>query len=152
MEGSWMSRAVQHMCVCVLETHNGDDFTRTDFIGVTVLNETNEGWKSGIDDGNEQCNIIRFTLVMLAKHKKGDESPQFKIKCSGSWAFLEASCVDFNILCNFMKICIVFECYLSFVLHHFRAIFDTFVRQMRSACYLFDFVFFWFFPYRLHVV
>ena len=56
---------------------------RNDFIGVTILNETNEGWKSGIDDGNKQCTIICFTLVMLAKHKKGDESLQFKIKCRG---------------------------------------------------------------------
>ena len=58
---------------------------RNDFIGVTILNETNEGWKSGIDDGNEQCTIICFALVMLAKHKKGDESLQFKIKCRGEY-------------------------------------------------------------------
>ena len=97
-----MSRAVQHMCVCVLETHNGDDFTRTDFIGVTVLNETNEGWKSGIDDGNEQCNIIRFTLVMLAKHKKGDESPQFKIKCRVGEGHFECHGIKKNDGCVFM--------------------------------------------------
>ena len=71
---------------------------------------------------------------------------------AGVGRFLEASCVDFlTFLCNFMKIYIVFECYLLFFLHRFGAIFDTFVRPMWSACYLFDLVFI-FFPYRLHVV
>ena len=92
------------------------------------------------------------TFFFLLKTRS---NPRFNVKnACRSWAF-PGSVLRwfFNIFMQFYE---DLHCFwvLSFVflfLHRFGAIFDTFVRPMWSACYLFDLVFI-FFPYRLHVV